>query len=139
MSYKVYTMNPYQLAQRLDVESRFFQVLSDPTRLKIIHLLLESEKNVSELVAAVGLSQGRVSNHLTCLRWCGYVTTRREGKWVYYRIADPRIRELLALADAIAADNAAELVSCLTLATETQAEEAKSEAAGEGNIEVLQE
>lgn len=125
-----------QLVQRLLVESRFFQVLSDPTRLKIIHLLLEGEKNVSELVAALGLSQGRVSNHLTCLRWCGYVGTRREGKWVYYRITDPRIRELLSLADTIAANNAAELLSCLALATEGPT---RAEAAVEGNPEDLEE
>jgi DNA-binding transcriptional ArsR family regulator len=107
-----------QLAQRLEVQGRFFQVLSDPTRLKIIHLLLDGEKHVSELVAAVGLSQGRVSNHLSCLRWCGYVETRREGKRIYYRIADPRIPQILRLADAITAEQAAKLVSCLTLATE---------------------
>ena len=46
-----------------------------------------AKKNVSELVAALGQPQSRVSNHLAVAR-CGYVDSRREGKFVYYRLAD---------------------------------------------------
>jgi DNA-binding transcriptional ArsR family regulator len=98
--------------QRLAVTAKFFHGLSDLTRLRIVELLLEGEKNVSELVSILGQPQSRVSNHLACLRWCGYVDSRREGKFVYYRVADPRVRQLVALARSVIADNAAAVLSC---------------------------
>lgn len=100
-------------AQRQEIEAKFFHGLSDLTRLRIVEVLLdEGEQNVSELVAALGQSQGRISNHLACLRWCGYVDSRREGKFVYYRVSDPRVRQLLELARSVIADNAAAILSC---------------------------
>src|SRR5215469_14797812 len=80
--------------------ARFFRVLGDPTRVRLVHLLLEApagEYTVGELVAALPAPQNRVSTHLGCLRWCGLVQTRRAGKQVYYRLADPRVRELLTV------------------------------------------
>jgi DNA-binding transcriptional ArsR family regulator len=67
--------------------ARFFRVLGDPTRLKILDLLSEGERSVSELVAAVALPQPRVSTHLACLRHCGFVVTERQGKEIVYRLA----------------------------------------------------
>jgi DNA-binding transcriptional ArsR family regulator len=98
--------------------ARFFQVLADPTRVRIVALLLEGEKNVGELVEALDMQQGRVSSHLSCLRWCGFISTRREGKYIYYSVADERVRELLALARGLLADHAGEVASCLRLSTE---------------------
>ncbi|HYK84188.1 MAG TPA: metalloregulator ArsR/SmtB family transcription factor [Ktedonobacteraceae bacterium] len=95
--------------------ARFFQVLSDPTRVRLLHVLLDAPEcgyTVSELVAAVSAPQSRVSTHLGCLRWCGLVQTRREGKQVYYQIADPRVRDLLALGGAMIRDYAAGIASC---------------------------
>jgi ArsR family transcriptional regulator len=95
--------------------ARFFQVLSDPTRVRLLHLLLDAPERgctVSELVAAVSAPQSRVSTHLGCLRWCGLVQTRREGKQVYYQIADPRVRDLLSLGGAMIRDYAAGIASC---------------------------
>jgi ArsR family transcriptional regulator len=101
-----------------ELTARFFQVLSDPTRVRIVELLLEGEKNVSELVEALGMQQGRVSSHLACLKWCGFIGTRREGKFVYYRVTDERVRELMRLAQQMLADNAGEVASCLRLSGE---------------------
>jgi DNA-binding transcriptional ArsR family regulator len=92
--------------------SRFFQVLADPTRVRIVELLLEGEKNVSELVEALRAPQGRVSSHLMCLRWCGFIATRREGKYVYYRITDPRVPELMHLAHLLLADHDEAIACC---------------------------
>jgi len=89
------------------LDARFFRGLGDPTRLRIVQLLLDGERTVSEIVREVGGLQGRISSHLMCLRWCGYVTTRREGKWVHYAVTDPRVRELVRLAQAIRRDHAA--------------------------------
>jgi len=67
--------------------ARFFRVLGDPTRLKILELLGERERTVGELVSAVAQPQPRVSTHLACLRHCGFVTTERRGKEVVYGLA----------------------------------------------------
>jgi ArsR family transcriptional regulator len=98
-----------------DLAARFFRVLGDPTRLRLLSLLLDApigECSVGELVAALDVPQSRVSTHLGCLRWCGLVQARREGKQVYYRVADLRVRDLLALGDAILREHAAGIASC---------------------------
>jgi DNA-binding transcriptional ArsR family regulator len=92
--------------------ARLFHGLADPTRMRIVQLLLAGERNVGELVAALGAPQGRISSHLMCLRWCGFVTTRRAGKYVYYRVADPRVVELVQLAQQLLIDNAQAVASC---------------------------
>ena len=98
-----------------ELYARFFRVLSDPTRVRLLHLLLEAPeagRTVGELVVAIGAPQGRISTHLGCLRWCGLVQPYREGKYVYYRITDPRVREILALGGAVMRDHAAGIASC---------------------------
>src|SRR5712664_1156241 len=74
-------------ATDMTAAARFFRVLGDPTRLKILELLGERERTVGELVAAVAQPQPRVSTHLACLRHCGFVSTERRGKEVVYRLA----------------------------------------------------
>jgi ArsR family transcriptional regulator, cadmium/lead-responsive transcriptional repressor len=98
--------------QRAAMLARFFRGLDDSTRALILELLLPGEKTVSELVELTGSPQGRVSNHLACLRHCGYVTTRREGRFVFYRLADDRVRALLRIAQELMADHAQALLSC---------------------------
>lgn len=92
--------------------ARFFRVLGDPTRLAILELLLESEMSVRELVEATGAPQGRVSNHLACLRWCRFVEAERRGRRVFYRVADERVRGLLAGARTLAGEQCEHLESC---------------------------
>jgi DNA-binding transcriptional ArsR family regulator len=92
--------------------AKFFRALGDPTRLRLLQFLLDGEHSVSECVAHVGLSQGRVSTHLACLADCGYIHPRREGRWCYYRIADPRVAQLVVLARSLAVDNCAALTAC---------------------------
>ena len=100
--------------------ARVFAGMSDPTRLRILLLLLEQERNVSELVEAVGTSQGRVSMHLQCLRWCGFVTSERRGKFVYYRVCDPRVRELIKLAQDMVVQHGEQLATCSVLNTASE-------------------
>jgi ArsR family transcriptional regulator, cadmium/lead-responsive transcriptional repressor len=98
-----------------DLHARFFRALGDPTRVRLLLLLLDApagELSVGALVSATGVAQARVSTHLGCLRWCGLVQARRDGKQVYYRVADPRVRELLALAGRVLTDHAAGIASC---------------------------
>src|SRR3989304_1414820 len=83
---------------RADVLATFFQGLADPTRVRVLELLAERPRTVRELQDALGLAQGRVSSHLACLRWCGYVQGTVDGRFNRYRPVDARIRDILAAA-----------------------------------------
>lgn len=92
--------------------ARFFRALGDPTRLRILELLLERPHTVSELVKATEALQSRVSNHLACLRWCRFVHTERQGRRVIYRVADPRVGRLLELSRELTAEHREHLANC---------------------------
>jgi len=77
--------------QILRLQSGICKMLSNPTRLEILHELREGEKTVSELCLATGARQANISQHLALMRHSKIVTERREGNAVYYRIADKRI------------------------------------------------
>ncbi|MCI0635971.1 MAG: metalloregulator ArsR/SmtB family transcription factor [Actinobacteria bacterium] len=92
--------------------SRYFRVLGDPTRLRIMEALLERERTVSELIDLLAAPQSRVSNHLACLRWCRLVEAERGGRTVVYRVADERVSRILELAASLAEPNCDHLASC---------------------------
>jgi DNA-binding transcriptional ArsR family regulator len=96
----------------VDLVAKYFRTLGDPTRLRILELVNDRERSVGEIVDALGLQQSKVSNHLACLRWCGFVTTRREHRTVYYRVADPRVAALVATGRSLLADNAEHVAAC---------------------------
>jgi DNA-binding transcriptional ArsR family regulator len=98
---------------RTDLVAKYFRALGDPTRLRLLGLLrAEGELSAGELGRRLGQPQPKVSNHLACLRWCGFVTTRRQHRVVYYRLADQRVVALLELADALLDDNADHVAAC---------------------------
>jgi DNA-binding transcriptional ArsR family regulator len=99
----------------VEMVAKFFRALGDPARLRLLQFLLNDEHTVTECVENVGLSQGRVSVHLACLSDCGYVTVRREGRFAYYKVRDPRVAELVTLARSLAAENAAALAACMRI------------------------
>ena len=80
--------------------ARFFDAPGDPARLRLLAFLLDGEHTAGECVAHVGLSQGRVSVHLACLAGRGYLACRRAGRYACYRVADPRVADLITLARA---------------------------------------
>jgi len=79
------------------LQAQLCHVLADPSRLELIHLIGTGERTVGELIAATGLRQANVSQHLSLLRQRGIVATRREGTTVSYRLAYPEILEACAL------------------------------------------
>jgi DNA-binding transcriptional ArsR family regulator len=86
---------------------------ANPVRLSILLLLArEGEASVGEMVEAIGVPQPRVSDHLRCLAWCGYVRARREGQSVFYAIADERVLGVLRLGEGILADNLEHVEAC---------------------------
>jgi ArsR family transcriptional regulator len=74
---------------------RLFQALADPTRLRILGLLLTGEVCVCHIHESLRIPQSKASRHLAYLRRAGLVDTRRDGLWVHYRLAassDPIVR-----------------------------------------------
>ncbi len=72
-----------------------FGALADPTRARIVHLLLEQERCTEELAGMVQVSEPAVSQHLRLLRRLGLVGSRREGRYVYYRLDDDHVASLV--------------------------------------------
>ena len=68
---------------------RVFKLLSDPTRVRILSLLEREELAVQELMDVLGMAQSRVSRHLAILREAGLLRDRRDGTFVFYRLALP--------------------------------------------------
>jgi DNA-binding transcriptional ArsR family regulator len=98
---------------RTDLVAKYFRALGDPTRLRILGLLqAEGELSAGELTRRLGQPQPKVSNHLACLRWCGFVATRRQHRVIYYRLADPRVPAMLELAGELLDANADHVAAC---------------------------
>lgn len=98
--------------------ARFFRVLGDPTRLRILEQLEQGERTVSELIAALAQPQPRVSTHLACLRHCGFVTTQRRGKEIVYRLALTGLDRVLDEASGTLAPLAERLATCTRIGPE---------------------
>lgn len=79
-------------------KAQLFRVLGHPVRIRILELLGEGERTVGDLQAQLDLDSSGTSQHLGALRQLGLLDARREGTSVYYRIKDPRVSQLLAVA-----------------------------------------
>ena len=90
----------------IERRAKLFRGFADPSRLAILGALCEGPLVVHEIVGRTGLSQPNVSTHLRCLLDCGLVASDRDGRFIRYRISDPRIASLLddvdTLLDAVA-------------------------------------
>jgi DNA-binding transcriptional ArsR family regulator len=77
-----------------DSVARYFGLLAEPTRLKILHTICRDERSVSDIVAATGATQTNVSRHLSLMHQAGAVSRRREGSAVFYKVLDPELTEI---------------------------------------------
>ena len=77
-----------ELDEVFAIVARYFGLLSEPTRLKILHSICQDERSVSAIVASTGATQTNVSRHLAQLHQAGVVSRRRDGNSVLYRVAD---------------------------------------------------
>jgi ArsR family transcriptional regulator len=80
-----------------------FHSLSDETRLRIVQRLARGETRVVDLVRELGLAQSTVSKHLACLRDCGLIDYRAEGRQSFYSLTRPELMDLLASAEQLLA------------------------------------
>ncbi|MGB3681821.1 MAG: metalloregulator ArsR/SmtB family transcription factor [Rubrobacteraceae bacterium] len=96
--------------------AKFFNGFANSTRLSILLLLArQGEMRVGELVEELEAPQPRVSDHLRCLAWCGYVCVRRDGRRAYYSICDDRVLDMIRLGESLLSDNEQDIDSCNTI------------------------
>ena len=101
-------------------KAKLMRGFSDPSRLSILEILIDGPRRVSEIVTATGLSQPNVSTHLSCLRNCGLVSTQQQGKYVIYKLSDPRVYEILNLTSSLLADVARGVYECTRYEPQTE-------------------
>jgi DNA-binding transcriptional ArsR family regulator len=94
------------------LKAKLFRGFADTSRLSILEALRSGPLTVNEIVAATGLSQPNVSNHLGCLRDCGLVAATQQGRYVRYALSDSRVAELLGVAEALLAEVARGVYAC---------------------------
>ncbi|ABM10330.1 MULTISPECIES: ArsR/SmtB family transcription factor [Micrococcaceae] len=87
----------------LDPAAALFHSLSDPTRLAIVKRMARGEVRVGDLTGELGLAQSTVSAHVACLRDCGLVDGRAQGRSVYYSLTRPELMDMLAQAEVLLA------------------------------------
>ena len=92
--------------------AKLFRSLGDQTRLALLLALLDGERRVTDLVQEVGTSQANVSNHLTCLRECGLVAARPDGRQTFYRVATDEVVALLGAAEGLLAETGDAIELC---------------------------
>jgi len=80
------------------VKAQMFRALGHPIRIRILELLVDGEQSVGQLQAALDIDSSGTSQHLTALRQQRVIESRRAGTNVYYRITDPRVIQMLAIA-----------------------------------------
>lgn len=97
-----------------------FHSLADPTRLAIVRRLAAGEVRVRDLVDALGLAQSTVSEHVACLRDCGLVDGRTEGRQTFYFLARPELMDLLEAAEVLLAATGYKVDLCSVYGTKAR-------------------
>jgi len=101
--------------------ARLFRALGDATRLRVLELLMEEgELHQMELVRRLGATQNRISEHMSCLVWCGFVQSRIEGRRTLYRVTNRKVGSLLAQAKRFMEANEAQIACCRVIDATTK-------------------
>lgn len=93
--YVLYGQRMLTIASRLDVMNRLGRAMADPTRSRVLLMLLAGPSYPVVLARELELTRSNVSNHLTCLRDCGIVVAEPEGRRTRYEIADPHLTQAM--------------------------------------------
>ncbi len=91
-----------------------FHSLADPTRLAIVRRLSQGEARVRDLTDQLALAQSTVSEHVACLRDCGLLAVRAEGRQNFYAVANPEVIELLEAAERLLTETGYQVDLCAT-------------------------
>jgi DNA-binding transcriptional ArsR family regulator len=98
-------LSPALMEKVFERVAQYFDVLSEPARLRIMYAVCSGEKSVSEVIQLCGSSQANVSRHLTVLHKAGILMRRKEGTTVFYSIADDATVEMCQTVCAMIAES----------------------------------
>lgn len=98
--------------KNIDLKIKLVHGFSNKVRLQILECIKEKEKTVSQIVEELKGNQSNISQHLACLKGCGIIVGRNEGKYCYYSLRNERIRELLEMFDTVLEDVHSDVACC---------------------------
>jgi len=96
----------------IDTKMKFLHGFSNKTRIQILEGIKEEEKTVSQIVDDLNGNQSNISQHLACLKGCGLIVGRQDGKYVYYRVRNQLVRDLLTMFDVVLEDVHSDVACC---------------------------
>ncbi|MRH43577.1 metalloregulator ArsR/SmtB family transcription factor [Aquibacillus halophilus] len=96
----------------IDLKIKFLHGFSNKVRIQILENIKEEEKTVSQIVTALNVSQSSISQHLACLKGCGLIVGRQEGKYIYYGLRNQQVSDLLHMFDVVLEDVQNDMVFC---------------------------
>ncbi|MDU1847775.1 MAG: metalloregulator ArsR/SmtB family transcription factor [Niallia nealsonii] len=96
----------------LDLKVKLIHGFSNKTRIQILECLKDEEKTVSQIVKEIDGNQSNISQHLACLKGCGIIAGRNEGKYCFYRLRNQHIRDLLDMFDLVLSDVHNDVACC---------------------------
>jgi len=88
----------------LDMKVKLIHGFSNKTRIQILECLKNEEKTVSRIIDEIKGNQSNISQHLACLKGCGIIVGRNEGKYCFYSLRNQHIRDLLDMFDVVLSD-----------------------------------
>ncbi|MGP4108920.1 ArsR/SmtB family transcription factor [Virgibacillus sp. L01] len=96
----------------MDTKMKFLHGFSHKTRIQILESIKEEEKTVSQIVDVLDGNQSNISQHLACLKGCGLIVGRQDGKYVFYRVRNQLVRDLLTMFDVVLEDVQNDVTYC---------------------------
>lgn len=96
----------------VDMKIKFLRGFADKTRIQILESIKDHEKTVSQIVDELKGNQSNISQHLACLKGCGIIVGRQEGKFIYYSLRNKQVRDLLTMFDVVLEDVQNDVASC---------------------------
>ncbi|EAQ79935.1 ArsR/SmtB family transcription factor [Blastopirellula marina] len=81
--------------ESLSEAAECLRILAHPHRLRIVQMLLQGDYTVGELAAACEIPSPMASEHLRLMQRCGFLTSQKEGRKVYYQVAEPHLQDIL--------------------------------------------
>ncbi len=96
----------------VDTKVKFLHGFSHKTRIQILECIKDTEKTVSQIVKSIEGNQSNISQHLTCLKGCGIIVGRQEGKYIYYSLRNQQIRDLLSMFDEVLVEVEDDVAAC---------------------------
>jgi len=116
------------MAEILDPKIKFLRGVAEKTRLTILLTLREGEKTVNEITALTGGTQSNISQHLACLKGCGIISRRQEGKYCFYALSGPHMLDFLNMLDVLMDEIGCDVACCAMNASLVPGEKDEQEA-----------